>query len=326
MNTQDRNLSDDGIRKTAILVTGLDRATADAVLEQFTPEQARRVRQAMVDLGEIDPREQRRVVDEFFRTRPGVPEKGPPEIELDGRPARREEPPTESQRPFRFLHETETEKLARALDGERPQTIALVLAHLPEKRAGGVLSRLPGSVQVNVIRRLVDLVETDPEILRDVERALESRLSPQVHMQRRRGAGLGAVTGILEASEPQVGMQILDNLAEYDRPLAERLSLQKVEFDDLMRLDDDALVTVFDAAGPELAMTALIGASSALTERVLGQLPDAEAAVVRRRLDHPGPIRLGDMEDARGRIAEIARRLAVEGRIELPHPKPLHAA
>ena len=354
MNPQDENLQNDGIRKAAVLVAGLDRTAADAMLDQLTPEQARLVRQAMVDLGEIDPGEQRRVIDEFFRIgpttptlatptpavpKPLVPEKEPPGIELDGSLARRmaasqpafsPEKPFETRaadaQPFRFLHETEAEKLARALAGERPQTIALVLAHLPPEQAGGVLLRLPARVQVNVIQRLVDLEETDPQVLRDIERVLESRLSQQVCMQRRRVAGLGAVTDILKASGGRAGTEILENLAEHDPSLAERLSPQKIDFDDLMQLDDKALEAVFDAAGPELAITALIGASPSLIERVLGRLPATEAAALRRRLDHPGPIRLSDMEDARQQIAQTAGRLAVEGDIELTHPKPPHAA
>ena len=82
--------------------------------------------------------------------------------------------------PFRFLQETEAEKLVRVLGSERPQTIALVLSHLSPVRAGAVLARLPENVQVDVIHRLVDLEETDPEILREVEEALRSRLSQQV--------------------------------------------------------------------------------------------------------------------------------------------------
>jgi len=335
MKHKNENPRKEGLRKAAILVAGLDRKTADEMLDQMTPEQARQVRQMMVDLGEIDPAEQRRVVDEFFRIGPLVPEKEPPGIELDVRPARGyragyasppegflshvdpPEPTYANARPFQSLSETETAQLARVLADERPQTIALVLAHLPPERAGSVLGRLSDADQVDVIHRLVDMEETDPEVLRDVERALQMRLSRQVPMQRRRVAGLQAVHGILEASDSHVGMQILENLAAHDGALAERLAPQQLEFDDLMQLDDTELVTVFDAAGPELAIMALIGASPALVDRVLGQLSPTEANAIRRQLDHPGAIRLSDMDDARQRIAQTARRLAVEGRIKM---------
>ena len=69
-------------------------------------------------------------------------------------------------------------------------------------------------MQAEVVRRLVDLEETAPEILREVEEALQSRLSQQVQMQRRRVAGLAAVAGILQAADGRTGMEILDNLAD----------------------------------------------------------------------------------------------------------------
>ena len=325
------NPQDQGIRKVAILVASLDRATADAMLERLGPEQTRRVRQTIVDLGQIDAREQRRVIEDFFRAGPGLPENYPPGVEVDGRLAGRlavpqprpapDQPsrwPPAGVRPFRFLHEAEAEKLARVLAGERPQTISLVLSHLPPEQAGGVLARLQPALQSDVIRRLVDLEETDPEILRDVERALQSRLSQQVHMQRRRVAGLQAVSGILEASGELVAEQILDNLAVHDQPLAEKLSLPALAFEDLAHCSDAALAAVFQAAEPELAMTALVGAPPELIDRILRRFDAPEAKTVRHKLDHPGPIRLSDVEGARQQIADLARRLARQGRIQLP--------
>jgi len=327
-----------GIRKAAVLVAGLDQKSADALLDALGEKLGRRVRDAVVELGEIDPREQRRVLDEFFRIRPLVPNQQPPGIELDGQLARKlsfsargyaaesEQANASSggaSKPFHRLCEAEADKLARILANERPQTIALVLSHLPPEQSGNVLTRLPAELQNEVIHRLIDLEETDPAVLRDVERALESRLSQQVRMQRRRVAGMKAITDILQAAGSRVGMQILDSLAEHDPALAEQLGPRRLQFDDLTRLDDDTLGTVFDRTERELLMTALVGAPPELIDRVVRRLDEPEAERVRYQLDHPGPIRLSDVEDARGRIAELARRMAIEGRVHLPDQQPL---
>jgi len=322
---------DSGIRKAAILVASLDRSSADGLLDTLDPKQAQRVRQAVMELGPLDPREQRRVIDEFVRVQPLVPKKSLAGLDLGGGFARPPDPPHRRRLseptvrpPFRLLGEAEAEKLAQVLAGERPQIIALVLSHLPAQRAGSVLGRLPPPLQVEVIRRLVELEETDPEILREVERVLESRLSQQVRMQRRRVAGLEAVTGILKASDGPLAARILDNLAAHDRSLAARLMPEvaaRCDFDDLMQLDDDDVAEVFEAAGPELAITALIGAAPRLIDRVLCRLSVSEAETVRRKLNHPGPIRLSDVESARQQVTELARRLALEGRFQWP-PAP----
>jgi flagellar motor switch protein FliG len=325
-------LATDGIRKAAILVAALDRSAADRVLDRMDPAQAHEVRRMTMELlDRINPGEQQQVVDEFLRVRPMVPEKQPPGIELDGRLAREfllhpvEEPTDQAPPPsapggppFRFLHEAEGERLATLLAGERPQTIALVLSHLPPEQAGSVLVRLAGPLQVDVVRRLVDLEETGPEILQEVERALESRFSEQVLMQRRRVAGLSAMAGILEASAGPVGARILANLASRDRRLAERLSPVRLAFDDLARLDDATLAAVFRAAETKLAVLALVGAPPGLIDRVLARLPAAQGDTIRDGLARPGPVRLSDVEEAQRRIAELAQRLAMEGRIEVP--------
>jgi len=321
MKANAQNLTDAGIRKAAILVACLDRAAADAVLEQLAPEQARCVRQAVVVLDEIPENEQRLVVDEFFRLGPRNSPRQSAGVELGGRLARqvglKHSASGTSQSaaggspstPFVHLREAEDEKLARLLADERPQTIALVLSHLSARQAGGVLARLQANLQTEVVRRLVDLEETDPAILQEVEQSLENRLSQQVRMQRRRVAGLEAVGGILEASESEVRLQILDNLAARDRTLADRLIPSPMKFDDLSDLDDATLAKIFRAAQPQWIMPALLGAMPEITQRVLRLLPRAQAESLRRKLTEPGPIRLSDMETARQRIAEIAVRI-----------------
>ncbi len=334
-----------GIRKAAIFVASLDRKTADLILDQMPDDVAEAVRRAILDLGAIDPDEQRQVVSDFRRRR--LPRKGAtsfmplgsgpssafrmPGVELDLELAKKFSPPplergtpsptqtpSPTSPPFRFLREAEADHLARVLAVERPQTIALVLAHLPPQHAGSVLVRLEADLQVEVIRRLIDLEETDPEILREVERGLELRLSKQVPMQRRRVAGMAAVAGILEASDPQTGDRILNNLDLYDRELAERFKPADLTFEDLMRLDDASLESTLREADEEWIQLALVGAPPGWIQRFLDLLPVETARQIRHELAHLGPTRLSDVEEARTRLAAVAQRLAARRRIRLP--------
>jgi len=325
------NPQDHGVRKAAILVANLTRETAEVLLKQMGREQAQLVRRKIAELGPVDPEERQGVINEFFRVGQMVPCRHSAGIELDERTTQRLSlgsnrlPPRETASshhedttPFGFLHETEVTRLARILAAERPQTIALVLSQLPPEQAGSVLVRLSPIAQVEVIRRLVDLEETDAQTLREVERGLESRLRRQVQMQRRRVAGLSAVTEILQASGQHVGMEILDNLSMHDQRLAERLAPVRLEFDDLAHLNSASLTTVLQAVDPQVTILALVGVSPDLTERILQEVPDAHAEIIRRQLDHLGPTRLSDVEEARRQVAETTRRLAATGRIELP--------
>jgi flagellar motor switch protein FliG len=193
----------------------------------------------------------------------------------------------------------------------------MVLSHLPPEHAGAVLARLEPNLQVDVVHRLVDLEETDPEILHEVEQALQTRLAQQVRMGRRRVAGISAVANILRSSTSQVGAEILNNLSRNDQALAEKLGPARLEFDDLAELDGAAWATLLRTADSEIAILALIGATPEVIDRALERLPPGEARIIRGQLDNPGPIRLRDVEQARQELADLARRLATEGRLAL---------
>jgi len=222
--------------------------------------------------------------------------------------------------PFAFMANLGARQIVSFLAEEHPQTIALVISHLPPQRAAGVLATLDGELQAEVLRRLADLDETDPEITREVERGLESKIIEQARSERRRAAGLSAVAGILEAAEPSTKRTLLASLARHDRPLAGKLRPQSeaFDFDDLERLDDAALARVFAAAETELTALALAGASPALVERLLAPLSPAERRQFTHSIENLGPLRLSDVAEAQQQIAELAQQLALEGELELP--------
>ncbi len=325
------NATDGGIRKAAVFIAALDCRAADALLDRLPDAQARRVRDAVVALQEVDDGEQRRVRDEFLRVRSMAPKPDPAGIELDGAlaglslgAAGNGSSETATERPatpFAFLSEAAGDDLAEALRSERPQTIALVLAHLPPRRAGEVLGRLGAEVQADVVRRLAGLEEIDPAIVHEVEQALQSRVAQRWGLQPKRAVGKKAVEGILAESEPEVSRTIARTLGTGEAPRTEAPSEPPAEepaiaFEQLPQLDTGSLVTVFQTAGRPLAAAALLGAPMGLVRRVLGNLPHDDAQWLRQAIDEPGPIRLRDVEEARGRITRLAAELEREGHIE----------
>jgi flagellar motor switch protein FliG len=91
-----------------------------------------------------------------------------------------------------------------------------------------------------------------------------------------------------------------------------------IAFADLARLSDRSLQAVFAAADPAVVLLALTGADERLLSRVLRRLPAKDRAVLRQRLEHPGPVRLREIEQAQAQVAAVASRLAREG--ESPKP------
>lgn len=324
------------LRKAAVLIASLDEDHAEALLAQMPAGQAVAVRRAIRDLGDIDPQEQHVVIEEFFRVGPLVPDKQPSGIELDDRLPNHlsMSPPSElaaggavarGTPAFRFLHEAPLQTLAHFLEREHPQTVAVVVSHLPAERAAEILGGLPPAMQLDVARRLVDLDEADPEILCDVERELETWLCQQVRGDQRRCAGLAALNNILGAASPRAKEHITANLARHDRQLATRLKLPlepELSFADLEQLDGPSLATVLRHVPWELRVLALAGSGVDFSDRACGLLGPEEGDKLAQALRQLGPTRLSDVEEAQREVAATAQQLALRGEISAPRARP----
>lgn len=319
-------------RKAAILIASLDQATADALLAQMSHEQADTLRQAVTELGDVNAFEQETVIDEFFRIGPMLPEDQPAGIDLDSRLAeqigyestlsqpgqamRKSQKARSARPPFQLLHDASGTTLAGRLQHEHPQTIAVVVSHLPPENGADLLASLPSSLQAEVARRLVDLEETDPEILFEIEQGLETWLNEHERSSRRRTVGMMALQGILAAADPFAHETLLSNLARHDRRLANQLTThdgRSYVFADLHEFDDASLGKIFAHVDQDVLTLALAGAGKALVARAYRVLPVARAARLRRDLDRVGPTRVSDVEGAQHEVASAASDLVQRG-------------
>src|SRR5262249_43608955 len=158
---------------------------------------------AIMELAHIDPAEQQQVITEFVRRQSRSDETEGVEFDLSlvrkfssvaGGAASAEPPPQlDSARPFRFLHDAASDTICKLLQRDHPQPVALVVAHLPPTRAAEILSQLPAELQTDVLRRVADLDETNPDVLRELEQSLQTLLAHELRAGRRRSAGVVAV-------------------------------------------------------------------------------------------------------------------------------------
>ncbi|MBX7169196.1 MAG: hypothetical protein K1X74_22880 [Pirellulales bacterium] len=336
-------MSPQALRKAAILVASLEPEAAERVLDLLGDAQARLVREALIRLPAIEPSEQQQIIEEFLRVGPWdgagaepVPP-APTGVELGGSLAAWQPAPQPeaaepdavvdpSAAPFDFLHTAHSQHVAPFLSQEHPQTIALVVSHLAPERAAEILARLPADVQLEVVARLVDLDEAHPEMVRAVERGLESRLSVQSQRLQRRSAGVARVMSILAASDRALADRIVGNLQYFDPDLADALAPRTWSFDDVLRLDNASLAALLAAAPHELVVLALAGSNEGFTHRVLALFGPRDAAALEQQLATLGPTRLSDVETAQHELAELWGRLHATGRRNPPAPQGSLAA
>src|SRR6185436_19098535 len=305
-------MTNSAIRKAAILISTLDNASGDALLEQMGPEVAERVRNALMELEEIPEGEQQQVIADFMGRSAGDDDSG---VEFDPSLARRldEEMPqhrTSDEPPFRFLQDAEPAMLAAYLEKEHPQTAAVVISHLPPEQAALVLEQMPAELSTEALRRMAWLDELSPDVLRDVQRELKAALLPKMRRPETRLAGLASVQAVLSAVRGSRRSEMLDRLAEQDQRLVRQLgytakpeastfqyrleppplleianpkaeqnanSFIEEDFSELFALDDRDLRRVFAAAEMPVLVLALTGADEKFTRRILRQLPAREA-------------------------------------------------
>lgn len=318
------------LRKAAVLVASLDSASADRLLDQMGDALARQVRDAVIALGEPSPEEQEAVIAEFFQNDARPKPQQLDGVELDvslseklGMATESTNQPTpadslEDVEPFRFLHQAHSGRLAPYLAKEHPQTIALILAHVPPARAADMLASLPKDLQADVVRRLVDQREVNPEIVREVERGLMDRLGADALDHHHRASGINGVLEIIRSSQPAQGQSILNNLARHGIDLGNRTRPERFTFDDVHRLDSDSLSALVNAADVKLLSLALLDRPQSFVERVTSYLPPNAAHELRMSQRSPGPVRLSDVEAAQQQLVELASRLTVEGRARWP--------
>lgn len=217
--------------------------------------------------------------------------------------------------PFAFLQKADAENLLTFIQDEHPQTIALILSHLPAEKASQILAGLEQEKQIEVVLRMAKMEHTNPEVIREVEKGLESRLSALVTQTVEKVGGVDAVAEILNLADRSTEKAILEQLENVDPELVEEIRKRMFVFEDIILVDDRGIQTVLkEVDTPDLAL-ALKTASEELKEKIFRNMSERAAAMIREEMEYMGPVRLSDVEAAQQKIVDIVRRLDDAGEI-----------
>lgn len=218
-------------------------------------------------------------------------------------------------RPFDFMKKTEASQLLNFIQSEHPQTIALILAYLEPERAAMVLSSLTPERQSDVAKRIAIMDTTSPEVIREVERVLERKLSSLAPQELTDAGGIKAVVEIINRVDRATEKTIMETLEVQDPKLAEDIKKLMFVFEDVVMIDDRSVQRVLrEVETQDLAM-ALKGASSELSAKIFGNMSTRAAEMLKEDIEYMGPVRLRDVEDAQQRIVNVIRRLEEIGEI-----------
>ncbi|MDR1209426.1 MAG: flagellar motor switch protein FliG [Clostridiales bacterium] len=219
-------------------------------------------------------------------------------------------------RPFDFVRKADPTQVLNFIRNEHPQIIALILSYLRPQQAAQVLAELEPRLQTNVARRIATMDRTSPEVVKEVERALEKRLSSLMTEDYTTVGGVDAVVEILSAVDRATEKNIMETLAGEDYDLSEEIKRKMFVFEDIITMDNRSIQTVLrsDIDNRELAV-ALKGASAEVRGVILANISKRLSAMIREDMEYMGPVRKSDVDEAQQKIVNIIRRLQDAGEI-----------
>ena len=219
-------------------------------------------------------------------------------------------------RPFEFARRSDPAQVLTFLQGEHPQTIALVLAYLNPDQSAAVLGALEADRQIDVVRRLALMDTTSPDVVKEVERVLERKFATLVTGGQSRAGGVEMAVAVLNGADRSTEKRILLALETEDPELAQELRRRMFVFDDMVHLDDRSLQRALREVDLATDMPlALKVASADVKTKIMKNVSKRQGDVLTEAMEFLGPVRLREVEDAQQRIVGVIRRLEDEGEI-----------
>lgn len=212
-------------------------------------------------------------------------------------------------KPFEFIRKTEASQLINFIQDEHPQTIALILSYLNPAQAALIVSALPPDSQADVAKRIATMDRTSPDVIKDVEKILESKLASLVNQDYTIIGGVDAIVEILNTVDRSTEKHIMEIL-EMDEPeLADEIRKKMFVFEDILLLDSRAIQRVLrDVDNADLAI-ALKSANEEVQNAIFDNLSKRLAAMIKEDMEFMGPVRMKDVEEAQQKIVNIIRAL-----------------
>lgn len=218
-------------------------------------------------------------------------------------------------RPFDFVRKTDATQLLNFIQNEHPQAIALILSYLKPSQAAIVLASLPQEKQADVARRIALMDRTSPDIIKEVERVLEKKLSSLVTEDYTAVGGVDAIVEIINSVDRGTEKHIMETLEIEDTELAEEIKKKMFVFEDIITLDNRSIQRILREVDNNDLAIALKGSGEEVQNVIFANLSKRLSTMIKEDMDYMGPVRLRDVEESQQKIVNIIRKLEDAGEI-----------
>jgi flagellar motor switch protein FliG len=315
------------VHKAAVLLTALPEEEAAAVMSRLDPKQVEVVSIEIARLSTISPDEQEQVILQFADSNPGNAgeaggldrAKSLVQKALGKNAGSTLDTIRQSIEavPFAFLRTIDNQNILTYVIDEHPQTIALILSHLPPAAGSAILAGLPADRQLAVVQRIANMGQTSPDIIKEVEAGLERRMSSVVSQSFENAGGISSVAEMLNVIDRATERTILESLAQEVPALVEEIRRLMFVFEDLAKFSDKDMQIVLKNVETSQWATALKGCSNELKEKVFKNMSSRAGDLLREEMGYLGAVKLSVVEQKQQEIVDVIRRLEDSGELEL---------
>ncbi|MCR4679187.1 flagellar motor switch protein FliG [Lachnospiraceae bacterium YSD2013] len=212
-------------------------------------------------------------------------------------------------KPFEFVRKTDASQLLNFIQDEHPQTIALILSYLSSSQAALIISALPPDRQSDVAKRIAVMDRTSPDVIKEVEKVLESKLASLINQDYTIIGGVDAVVDILNTVDRGTEKHIMETLEIEEPELADEIRKKMFVFEDILLLEDRAIQRVLREVDNNDLAIALKNANEQVQTAIFNNLSKRLAVMIKEDMDFMGPVRMKDVEEAQQKIVNIIRKL-----------------
>jgi len=320
-----------GTRKAAILLVLLGDDVASDVFKNLPELELRAITQEIADLDYVSPEIAAKVLKEYhqlsmtqeYLAQGGTEYANKLLVKAFGAEGAKGliEQVTRSQelsgQNLNTLQKTDPQQLAKFIQGEHPQTIALVLAHLNSKTAREVLMMLPENVRGKAVRRLAQMQQFSPEMVKKISQVLHKRLLAIGQPSRREYGGVKAVADLLNQIDQEAGTNILETIEQDNAQLATSIRNLMFTFEDFLEVPESGMRELLGQMDKKKLAIALKGASEDLKNHFFKCMSSRAVEMLKEDMETLGPVRSREVNAAQQEAVTVARRLEVEGKMVL---------
>ncbi len=220
------------------------------------------------------------------------------------------------ERPFIWSKNVNIATLAGYVEGEHPQTIAMILAHMPSEISSEILMNLPDENKGDIAMRIAKLGQISDDVVRDVDKALKMELSGALGPGGKAG-GLQVLVDIINGVDKATEDAVMGYVEEDDVEMAMEIRNLMFVFEDLTNVDDTAMREILKKVEGQQLTYALKTATEEMKDKIFSNLSQRAGEMLKDDLEAMGPVRLAEVEEAQQAVVKAAKELEASGTITL---------